>query len=1480
MPRLGEEAEDELEALTAIYQDDLIVLRSKAGIPYAYKLKVTPHRAYETDKIYCETFIIAKIPKEYPKNPSRYEIETIKGLSSGEVEELQSLLKKCSDQCAKEEIVSVFEVHQIASDYVTERNIKPMTFHEEMERRKEIETEKRKKEQEKEIEQQHLAQLEEEKNKKLVEKFEKEREQYFQERKKKRESLRKQRAQAILSRQSQSQTQGTMAQGLTSSLRFGQSSTSSAGFGGDSTEDNNALSKQLQNLGNLSDYVVEQMKGTNLHDKESELERRETEENNMMEEVEDKHLMKRKELLIVHLLKRFCYPLSQKFPDGFDVLARQLLRSSLISRWGLENHQREIFEKNFISELQASTSGSHPVLSAFWKTLDDQTETLSRYHNDFEELSMLGKGGFGSVVKSRNRLDGRIYAIKKVLLDEDKRPRSASIQEEDSQDDIINNMKLLREVTTLSRLQHQHVVRYYQAWVEGGEQSWDGINSGSSDIDENNASKYSGFSSNNNDGDDTGNYSNQSNSMADDNMKYFNIRSDSVYGNPTITLNKRENRKNKNFTSNVLGGTTFQLPGYGMDFLDETDSNNTYLTNDGESNKRDKSDQDDGTKTYESKATTALLRRQSSSMKTQRRLYIQMEYCTSTLHDKIYGADSHGIDVDESWHILRQILSGLAYLHGQGIIHRDLKPPNIFIGADGSIKLGDFGLATTDKAETKRASSPVPPSPSLTPANDENILLNEDEEIILSGYGNYAPTQTAGVGTFLYRSPEQEKGGHYDEKTDMFSLGVLFFEMNVDFATNHERALQITNARNGTYPSHFKKWMNKQYEIVTWMLELDPANRPSARELLQCDLLPTHRDTEYFDEALIRLSNREGEYFRKVLGKLFQDDETAYNLNNRVVRMENSRGMDRYQKNEFESLSALEEDIVSTCVKTFQLHGAIRYQRSLLYPMFNLSSGEKDIGTPVLDYIGELKMLTNEFTGRIAFAKHFEKSQQDLDDDGKKKPTGLKRYEISNVYRNNNVDVAKLQADFDIIVSNTEAQEKLALHECISVSSIVLQKYQLILSCKTKICLSSNTLTHLLWSLLDIGKVNPGTDLNARQLQEHQIIENENLQIRIVLRKLLREKVKQRMRNPDENIDKLWNQVRQQINKELNNTNITLSSNAMGILKLWYRYGHNPIKLHSDLKKRRKNKSFANGFNWDRVEIAFSKLLESHNLVNAIYSTLSSNSSPSSNNVTNLQSNELTQEDEMEWSNNVNNTEEYVMIDLCLIPTRNCIFEDIYFEAGFTEIIEKIDDKKANTNKKKKNQQKRQFDKIVTGGTFNSILGQKASKYSGIGSSIDIQMLFKMLNLRKSDVYKSVTSLEVFVSTAPSSKDVPMQQDNKKDGGNSNNISGTAGLKNINSSLSERIRLVNKLRQENISADSAYEYSPSTTFQKELAFKRKAKYLLEVSYIDSNSRTKNIKMGLLKYNDTLIKTLKKDLNKDPDWVNFNNIEEVIKYLKN
>lgn len=66
-------------------------------------------------------------------------------------------------------------------------------------------------------------------------------------------------------------------------------------------------------------------------------------------------------------------------------------------------------------------------------------------------LIVIGVGGFGSVVKARNKLDGRIYAIKKIKF---------------GRTDRRFVEKVLREVITLSRLHHKHVVRYYQAWID------------------------------------------------------------------------------------------------------------------------------------------------------------------------------------------------------------------------------------------------------------------------------------------------------------------------------------------------------------------------------------------------------------------------------------------------------------------------------------------------------------------------------------------------------------------------------------------------------------------------------------------------------------------------------------------------------------------------------------------------------------------------------------------------------------------------------------------------------------------------------------------------------------------------------------------------------------------------------------------------------------------------------------------------------
>lgn len=91
-----------------------------------------------------------------------------------------------------------------------------------------------------------------------------------------------------------------------------------------------------------------------------------------------------------------------------------------------------------------------------------------RYKTDFEEIKVFGKGGFGIVVGAVNRLDGRQYAIKKIKL------VATSLDA---------YTKIIREVSTLARLQHPNVVRYFQAWLEPAHEDDDLESEDSMDLD-------------------------------------------------------------------------------------------------------------------------------------------------------------------------------------------------------------------------------------------------------------------------------------------------------------------------------------------------------------------------------------------------------------------------------------------------------------------------------------------------------------------------------------------------------------------------------------------------------------------------------------------------------------------------------------------------------------------------------------------------------------------------------------------------------------------------------------------------------------------------------------------------------------------------------------------------------------------------------------------------------------------------------------
>ncbi len=117
------------------------------------------------------------------------------------------------------------------------------------------------------------------------------------------------------------------------------------------------------------------------------------------------------------------------------------------------------------------------------------------------------------------------------------------------------------------------------------------------------------------------------------------------------------------------------------------------------------------------------------------------------------------IPLDQALLIAKQIAEALEAAHEQGIVHRDLKPANIKVRADGTVKVLDFGLAKATVASASRLQAPgaLSQSPTITtPAMTEAGMI---------------------LGTAAYMSPEQATGAPTDRRADIWSYGVVLWEM-------------------------------------------------------------------------------------------------------------------------------------------------------------------------------------------------------------------------------------------------------------------------------------------------------------------------------------------------------------------------------------------------------------------------------------------------------------------------------------------------------------------------------------------------------------------------------------------------------------------------------------------------------------------------------------------------------------------------------
>ena len=443
----------------------------------------------------------------------------------------------------------------------------------------------------------------------------------------------------------------------------------------------------------------------------------------------------------------------------------------------------------------------------------------SRYREDFVEGVVLGRGGYGKVVVATNKLDGNGYAIKKINFSGVSSTRFT---------------RILREVKSLARLDHPNIVRYNSAWIE------------------------------------------------DHSVILERIKSDN-FGDGNKIIHELENVKHDfvsdsdDFVDN-LGS---------MDIQDEEDTFTSGLSS-GEYNS-DQShvfhipsshSQSSNHSSHSSRALRAHKGHSGNRFQFQDRkiMYIQMELCRFTLdqyikarntfyfecleelkrtgklskgHHKMIILDkndrSYVIPAESlfAWNeesrelslnpteidsIFKGIVKGLHYIHENGMIHRDLKPMNIFFHQDLTPKIGDFGLVSEIKCSC-----------------GYNCGSSSTEDVVGSsstnGAGSPMTEHTKGVGTVTYASPEQLNQEDYTQKSDIYSLGIIFFELFRPVATQMERTRILSDLKHShKFPEDFLKQWPKEAAFIWSCIARDSAVRPSTHEILESEWLERDED--------------------------------------------------------------------------------------------------------------------------------------------------------------------------------------------------------------------------------------------------------------------------------------------------------------------------------------------------------------------------------------------------------------------------------------------------------------------------------------------------------------------------------------------------------------------------------------------------------------------------------------------------------------
>ena len=186
--------------------------------------------------------------------------------------------------------------------------------------------------------------------------------------------------------------------------------------------------------------------------------------------------------------------------------------------------------------------------------------------------------------------------------------------------------------------------------------------------------------------------------------------------------------------------------------------------------------------------------------------FIAMEYVDGRTLADILRSNGH-LTSKQAAEIASEVAAALGFAHAAGLVHRDIKPANILIGTNGSVKVADFGIARALNAPTES---------NLTQAG-------------------------AVMGTATYFSPEQAQGAQPDPRSDLYSLGIVMYEMIAGRPPfTGDNPVSIAYRQVHDYPTPLNQLVAdvpRPFEaIVAKLLSKDPAVRYSTADALREDL--------------------------------------------------------------------------------------------------------------------------------------------------------------------------------------------------------------------------------------------------------------------------------------------------------------------------------------------------------------------------------------------------------------------------------------------------------------------------------------------------------------------------------------------------------------------------------------------------------------------------------------------------------------------